>query len=240
MFGGKRNMFKTPGRKCLDDICKLSLLEATPAADVAAIWNTYQSQFVQYWGRTISAEAYNALRPRLAASPYFVVPVFRDKGLFNVVTNFNEDLVGVVPLGEYQKKQDGAQMHMSIQFFTELAATKRLVLVRCEIQDKVFVRQDCIFVTQMLLKYYTIPRLYETWVESFNKRPNQFDFHAYLRAIKDEAGKDEIQILDKKTNLRRDAYGPVIDMPSDFMKQQILQGTAPLEKKGSAPRPAAL
>lgn len=87
--------------------------------------------------------------------------------------------------------------------------------MRCEIKDEVFVRTDCIFVTQMILKYYTLPRLYETWVETFNKRPRFFDYHAYLRAMKDEAHRDNIHIKDKKSEMMIDAYGPVIDTPPD-------------------------
>nr|CCC93227.1 conserved hypothetical protein [Trypanosoma congolense IL3000] len=218
-----RGMYKTPGRKSLDEICKLSLLEATPALRVAEVWNEHHKQFVQYWGRTISAEAYYALQPRLKQSPYFVVPVFRSKGLFNVVTNWDRDLIGVAPLAEWQQQQGNTQVHMTIQFFTELARTKRVVLVRCEIKDEVFVRQDCVFVTQILLRYYTIPQLYETWVEAFNKRPNQFDYHMYLRNMKDEAKRDDIQIEDKKTGMRLDTYGPVIDTPPDDVARQILK-----------------
>lgn len=257
----RRGYFKIPGRKGLDDICKLDLLEATPASQIAWVWNTHHTQFPQYWGRTISVAAYEALRPRLEKNPYFVVPCFRDKGLFNAVTNFHNDLIGVVPLREFQEKGDNAIIHMTIQFFTELSRSKNLVLVRCEIQDKVFVRQDCIYLTQMLLKYYTLPRLYETWVETFNKRPNQFDFHAYLRQMKDEAGKDKIRIEDKKYDYRlgdkqlmaglnvagtpppkpligaegassgivgmdgkpltQDAYGPIVDIPADFLSKHI-------------------
>lgn len=215
-------IFKKPGRKSLDEICKLPLLEASTPQQIAMIWNNHHLQFLQYWGRTISAEAYGALEPRLRQCPYFVIPCFRDKGLFNVVTNFKDDLIGVAPLGEWQQKQDNAQIHMTIQFFTELSRTKRLVLVRCEIKDEVFMRTDCIFLTQMVLKYYTLPKLYETWVETFNKRPGQFDYHAYLRAMKDEAKKDNIEIKDKKSEMRYDAYGPVIDTPPDSVAQKIL------------------
>lgn len=221
-----RRFLKVPGRKSLDEICKLPLLEATPAAGVAMIWNEHHKQFLQYWGRTISVPAYEALRPRLSQSPYFVIPVFREKGLFNVVTNFHNDLVGVAPLAEYQNKQDNASIHMTIQFFTELSRSKQLVLVRCEIKDQVFVRQDCVFLTQMLLKYYTLPHLYEQYVETFNKRPNQFDYHHYLRQMKDEAKKDDIKIEDKKSGNRYDAYGPVIDMPPDHIAQSILRSVS--------------
>ncbi|CCW69402.1 unnamed protein product [Phytomonas sp. Hart1] len=216
------NIFKYPGRKSLDEIVKLSLFEAENVQQVAKIWNFHHSQYVQYWGRVITSAAYYALEPRLRQNPYFVIPVFREKGLFNVVTNFKDDLVGVAPLGEWQTKQDNTQIHMTIQFFTELAHTKNIVLVRCEIKDTVFVRTDCIFLTQMLLKYYTLPSLYETWVETFNKHPNRFDYHAYLRAMKEEAHKDNIKIMDKKTALTYDAYGPTIDIPPDAIASKIL------------------
>jgi hypothetical protein len=53
----------------------------------------------------------------------------------------------------------------------------------------------------MLLRYYTMPQLYEAYVETFNKRPNQFDYHGYLRHMK-----DSINILDKKSEMRAGAY----------------------------------
>lgn len=217
------SIFKRPGRKCLDEVVKLPLFEAATPLQVATIWNNHHQQFVQYWGRVISTQAYNAIEPRLRQSPYFVIPVFREKGLFNVVTNFSDDLVGVAPLGEWQKKQDDTSLHMTIQFFTELSRSKQLVLVRCEIKDEVFKRSDCLFITQMLLKYYTLPNLYERWVETFNKRSNQFDYHAFLRAMKDDAGKDNIKIEDKKSDWRYDAYGPVISTPPDDVASKIMK-----------------
>jgi len=198
---------KLPGRKGLDDVCKLNLLEAATPAEIMNIWNFNHTQYVQYYGRVLPTSAYEAMRPRLEKCPYFLVPVFRDKGLFNAVTNFNQDLVGVVPLGEYQTKGDHAIPHMTVQFFTELSRSKGLVLVRCEIQDQVFRKQDCAFVTQMMLKYYSTPGLYEKWVETFNKAPHQYDYHAFLRHMKDEVGKDNINILDKKSEMRAEGYG---------------------------------
>ena len=236
-MASKKGILKFPGRKCLNDICKLPLLEATPPQGIVALWNAHHKNLIQYWGRAVSTAAYHALRPRLSASPFFVIPVFRDKGLFNVVTNFDSDLIGVCPLGEWQKKQSGVEAHMLIQFFTELAFSKGLVLVRCEIQDKVFVRQDCLFITQMLLKYYTLPHLYTEWVEGFNRRPNQFDYHRFLRQMKEEAHKDRLIIKDKKEpgyagggaamgigggTLSKDEYGPVIDIPPDCVSRAIL------------------
>jgi hypothetical protein len=204
-----------------------------------------------YWGRCISGAAYNAIQPRLVSCPHFCVPVFREKGLFNVVTNFDRELIGVVPLGEWQKKQDSAQVHMTIQFFTELARSKDLVLVRCEIKDTVFTRQDCLFVTQMLLKYYTYPRLYEEWVETFNKRPHHFDYHRYLRTMKEEAEEGKkIEILDKKSTQfsKADNYGPSLNIPSDLVTNLILNqhksldtslGAKDYKAPSSSPSPAS-
>lgn len=228
MFGiHEQKLLKIPGRKSLNDICKLPLLEASPPEQVINVWLNHHQQVIQYYGRVISVAAYDAMRPRLSKSPFFIVPVFRDKGLFNAVTNFNDDLVGVLPLGEYQKKGDHANIHMTVQFFTELAVSKKLVLIRCELHDKHFSRQDCLFVTHMLIKYYTLPHLYEQYVESFNHRPNAFDYHAYLRQIKDEAGKDNIAIQDKKHEAApRDAgglFGGGVALPSKAVSDAILR-----------------
>lgn len=236
--------YKMPGRKSLNDICRQDLMEATEPSHLAWVWNEHHKQFPQYWGRTISTAAYEALQPRLKASPYFVIPVFREKGLFNVVTNFHNDVVGVAPLREFQAKQDHANISMTVQFFTELSRSKGMVLVRCEIEDKVFVRQDAIFLTQMLLKYYTFPQMYEAWVETFNKRPNQFDFHHYLRAMKDEAKKDNVRIEDKKfvdystpkligldgKPLVQDNFGPIVDQEPDFVSKRIIETASELEE----------
>jgi hypothetical protein len=207
MYGlGPKKMLKTPGRKGLDEIVKLNLFEDATPDKCASLWNDHHIQYAQYYGRVLEAPAYEAIRPRLAACPYFVIPVFRDKGLFNVVTNFSNDIMGVVPLAEFQKHQDNAEIHMTVQFFTELAVSKGLVLVRCEIQDKVLMRKDCIFITKMVLKYYTMQNLFEPYVEAFNKRPNSYDYHALLRHMQKEAGQDNIEIKDRKQELRRDAY----------------------------------
>eukprot|EP00759_Apiculatamorpha_spiralis_P034113 PhF_6_TR35204/c0_g1_i1/m.51263/K07555/ATPeAF1, ATPAF1, ATP11; ATP synthase mitochondrial F1 complex assembly factor 1 len=203
-----RGMLKIPGRKCLDDIMKTDLLTPLNPTELMNLWTGHHQQVIQYWGRVISTPAYEAIRVRLVESPYFVVPVFRDKGLFNVVTCFDQDLVGVVPLKEYQEQQDHAQVHMTVQFFTELSRSKGLVLVRTEIKDQIFTRTDCIFVCTMLLKYYSLPAKYHQWVETFNKNPNAFDYHAYLRQMKDEAQRDNIQILDKKTERRTTTSSP--------------------------------
>lgn len=199
---------KLPGRKSLDDVCKLELLQAAKPEEVMNIWLGHHAQFSQYWGRVMSSAAYNAMRPRLEASRYFVVPLFRDKGIYNAVTNFNADIVGVTPLQEWQNKGDHAQVHMLVQFFTELSASKNLVLVRCELQDKHMTRQDCALVTSLMMRFYTDPRLYETYVETFNKRPHNFDYHAYLRCIKDAVGgkaADSVKIEDKKLGHARSA-----------------------------------
>eukprot|EP01063_Lacrimia_lanifica_P032783 TRINITY_DN5662_c0_g1_i1.p1 TRINITY_DN5662_c0_g1~~TRINITY_DN5662_c0_g1_i1.p1 ORF type:complete len:232 (+),score=97.05 TRINITY_DN5662_c0_g1_i1:114-809(+) len=204
-------MIKNAGRKGLDQILKLELLEKASPAAIMNLWTTHHQLLMQYWGRVISAEAYDAMHPRLQENPYFVVPVFRDKGLFNVVTNFQsgrgsdggqDDLVLCSPLGEWQQLQDAATVHMTIQFFTELKKSKGLVLVRCELKDNHMTKQDSMFVTHMLLKYYTMPQNFRM-VETFNKDPAQFNYHQYLKMIKDEAAVEtgkgtDVEIVDEK------------------------------------------
>eukprot|EP01064_Diplonema_japonicum_P006592 TRINITY_DN1443_c1_g1_i1.p1 TRINITY_DN1443_c1_g1~~TRINITY_DN1443_c1_g1_i1.p1 ORF type:complete len:220 (+),score=69.60 TRINITY_DN1443_c1_g1_i1:45-704(+) len=207
-----KSIFKHAGRKALDQILKMELIENASPPAIINLWYTHHEMMMQYWGRVLSGDAYDAMYPRLKANPYFVVPVFRDKGLFNVVTNFktDEDIVLCCPLGEWQEKQDHASVHMTIQFFTELKQSKNLVLVRCELQDNHMTKQDAMFVTHCLMKYYTMPKQFE-FVETFNKNPSQFNYHNYLRAMKLDAeantGKGgNIEILEEKKTWLTDAY----------------------------------
>eukprot|EP01065_Artemidia_motanka_P019432 TRINITY_DN2308_c1_g1_i1.p2 TRINITY_DN2308_c1_g1~~TRINITY_DN2308_c1_g1_i1.p2 ORF type:complete len:215 (+),score=55.69 TRINITY_DN2308_c1_g1_i1:115-759(+) len=200
-----KSLYRFAGRKCLDQIVKLHLFEQAAPVDIINMWSMHHEFDFQYWGRVLPAQAYEALQPRMRQCPYFVVPVFRDRGIFNVVTNYHtghDDLVVCAPLGEYQEKGDNATVHMTIQFFTELAKSKGLVLVRCELSDKRMTKQDAMFVTHILLKYYSSPTHYQ-YVETFNKSPNQFNYHNYLRHMKEEATKEmdkgkNIQIMDEK------------------------------------------
>eukprot|EP01061_Rhynchopus_euleeides_P027368 TRINITY_DN44525_c0_g1_i1.p1 TRINITY_DN44525_c0_g1~~TRINITY_DN44525_c0_g1_i1.p1 ORF type:complete len:240 (+),score=125.87 TRINITY_DN44525_c0_g1_i1:141-860(+) len=217
----EKSIVKTAGRKSLDQIMKLELLQTLSSAQIMNMWITHHQLVMQYWGRVISAEAHNVLHQRLKENPYFVIPVFRDKGLFNVVTNFQtgeDDMILCSPLGEWQKLQDAATVHMTIQFFTELKQSKGIVLVRCEIRDNHLTKQDCMFVTHCLMKYYTMPQNFKH-VETFNKDPNQFNYHNYLKQMRDEArvetGKGEnIQILDEKRTWTSAYKAPTPSDPS--------------------------
>jgi hypothetical protein len=196
-------IYKEVGRKSLDEIVKMALFEkATPQA-VAQMWLHHHDYAIQYVGKVLSRAAYSALSPRLQQNPFFVIPVFRDKGLFNVIVNNHRDLSIVSPLGEYQKQGDLVQPHMTMQFFTELQKSKGLVLMRSEIKDKVLTRQDAYHITTTFLRYYTYPHCF-AFVEEFNKNSNQFDFHRYLRHMKEDAKQwstqkslHHIDILDK-------------------------------------------
>ena len=116
MYGlGPKKIMKEAGRKNLGEIIKLDEWQKASQSKVVSLWNDHHIQYTQYYGRVLETAAYEAVRPRLATCPYFVIPVFRDKGLFNVVTNFNSDLIGVAPLAEWQQKQDSAEIHMTIQ-----------------------------------------------------------------------------------------------------------------------------
>ncbi|KNH01726.1 hypothetical protein XU18_5094 [Perkinsela sp. CCAP 1560/4] len=197
-----KGYLKLPGRKSLESIVKTNELSKLSSAEIMNIWMMRHENLIQYYGRIVSADAYRALLPRFEKCPYFVIPIFRDTALFNVVTCFDRDLIGVSPLKAWQDKQDATDVHMTIQFFDDFAATKGIVLVRAEIKDEIFKKSDCAFACTMLLKYYSLPLKYQEWVETFNKSPQSFDYHRYLRQMKDEAQRNDIGILDKKTERR--------------------------------------
>eukprot|EP00906_Rhabdomonas_costata_P021015 RCo030551 len=199
-----RAIYKEVGRKGLNEILKMELVERVSPKGITNMWLMHHEYAIQYVGKVLSAAAYSALSPRLLGNPFFVVPVFREKGLFNVMLNNQKDLTLVAPLGEFQKQGDLCQVHLTIQFFTELMNSKGLVLLRTEIKDQVLNKQDAIHITNTFLRYYTYPNCFE-FVHEFNRRPNQFDYHRFLRHLKEDSKKwstnkklNRIDILDKK------------------------------------------
>ena len=118
-------IFKLPGRKSLEMIMKTDRLAMLTPPEIINLWISHHKELIQYWGHAFSIEAYTFVRERLHASPYFCIPIFRDCGLFNVVTCFEQDLIGVAPLKEWQEQGDHCQPHMLIQFFPELSSSKK-------------------------------------------------------------------------------------------------------------------
>eukprot|EP01079_Euglenida_sp_SAG-EU17-18_P011043 gene11043-297_t len=250
------------------------------------MWLKTYNYDLHYYPRVISAEAYQAplptlppsltrapnlrvfpaLQPRLHRNPFFIIPCFRDKGIFNVVTNnqvchhmlkffalaqYLYDVLVQLPvlllaamqptqpeytvathLDEWQQKQGNAEAHVVISFFTELIKSKELVLVRSEIKEsaKIMNRtptlvhashslryipllQDAKHITDMVLKYYTLPDLYE-YVQAFNQAPQTFDYHVHLELVRRQVQKDDIAITERK-NERVDR--PLYKPPPEFI-----------------------
>lgn len=188
--------YQLAGRKSLDQICHVEQLEKLSPEEVKRVWVGRHRFHLQKYGTVMSWPAYRALRPRLLECPFFVVPVLRSKlGFFNVVVNHQPDLTLGLPLAEWQRLGGSATPSMTIQFFTELGPRHGLVLVRTEVAEHVvptdphhrILREDAVWVTDVVLRYYTFPHYYEAWVEPFNKAPHTFDFAAYVRRVMADA-----------------------------------------------------
>eukprot|EP01013_Petalomonas_cantuscygni_P015805 TRINITY_DN32717_c0_g1_i1.p1 TRINITY_DN32717_c0_g1~~TRINITY_DN32717_c0_g1_i1.p1 ORF type:complete len:382 (-),score=62.91 TRINITY_DN32717_c0_g1_i1:102-1247(-) len=194
-----KGLTQEAGRKGLGDICPVAELERLNPKAIRIAWNGRHAFQLQKHGRVISGAMYRALAPRLQKHPFFVFPILRSKlGLFLVVTNNVQDLTLVAPLADWQKMGGSATAHLTIQFFTELMDSKDLVLVRTEIKDMVtadsphqtLLREDAVWITDCLLRYYTFPNYFEQYTEPFNRSPATFDFHRYLRqAMADARGR---------------------------------------------------
>eukprot|EP01006_Ploeotia_vitrea_P058490 TRINITY_DN69534_c0_g1_i1.p1 TRINITY_DN69534_c0_g1~~TRINITY_DN69534_c0_g1_i1.p1 ORF type:complete len:242 (-),score=15.19 TRINITY_DN69534_c0_g1_i1:192-884(-) len=228
---GAKNILKEAGRKGLDQIMKVAMAEREHPMAIANMWTTRHDYEIQTVGKVLSGNAYRALRPRLLENRFFVIPVFREQGLFNVMINNQSEMTLVAPLGEFQKKGDQCATHMTIQFFTELLASKDMVLMRSELKDNVMDKRDATHVTNTFLRYYTLPDCYQ-FVEQFNKQAHSFDFNRYLKKLQDDAktwssikALHHIDIQEGKgftwnevSTLKSDEWGRTVIKPSDLMR----------------------
>lgn len=172
--------FSLPMPKTLNDIMRIETVEGLPPDEVARIWNDF------HIGRghisaVMATPLYEAFKSRAQACPLFVLPVRRDGGFVNMVTQAQIPYLLVTGLHDYKLRGTNAAPFFAVTHYTELAKSKGLVLVR---GDVVLPSQLSDSEAQGLLKDVHAFYLQENkfrLVQAFNKDPRSFDFQAVLR-----------------------------------------------------------
>jgi hypothetical protein len=100
---------------------------------------------------------------------------------FTVVSDFQDRQNLMASLADYQSRASGASPWTVTTFYTELAPSKGIVLVRMDVVHATeLFRGDADRLLTLLIEYYTNDDKFTKWVETFNKRPDQFNFQTYM------------------------------------------------------------
>jgi ATP synthase F1 complex assembly factor 1 len=84
---------------------------------------------------------------------------------------------------EYHTHKENARPHMSLNYFTELQASKGIVLMAGDVDSKILSPKDAQYLVNILQSYYlTTPEKLKL-VHTFNKDPKNFDFQKLLEDL---------------------------------------------------------
>jgi ATP synthase F1 complex assembly factor 1 len=113
-------------------------------------------------------------------SPFFIHPVFRDGGHFMILSQFqapNHFLLAL--LEDYKMDPARAQPLLTLSVFDDLAESKDLALVRCDIINNGIEDDEGYKLAKCLISDYSEEELF-TNVHLFNKVPDKFDVDAFV------------------------------------------------------------
>ncbi|KAL3672834.1 hypothetical protein V7S43_002122 [Phytophthora oleae] len=175
--------FSYPGARSLEQIVKLELLENEQAAKIQSIWEEFHANKDDAVATTLTANEFQALVKRAEAAPYFIFPVYRQEGFFNMLCQFQQSCFLVTYLEAFKENPSAAPPCVAVSLYDDLLATKELTLVRADVINMLDKTESQLLLKQMLASYQD-DKLYEH-VDKFNNKPEQFDFEAYRLLLND-------------------------------------------------------
>ncbi|CEG35372.1 protein mitochondrial precursor [Plasmopara halstedii] len=176
------NGFSYPGARSLEQIVKLDLLENEHAPKIRSIWEEFHADKDDAVAMTLDAIEFQALVTRATAAPYFVLPVYRQEGYFNMLCQFQQSCFLVTYLEAFKENPAAAPPCIAVSLYIDLLETKKLVLLRADVINMLDKNESQQLLMQLLTSYQN-DKLYEH-VDKFNNKPDQFDFEAYRLMMK--------------------------------------------------------
>eukprot|EP00943_MAST-04B_sp_MAST-4B-sp1_P006172 g6172.t1 len=168
--------FSYPSPRTLAEITNLPLLEAENADGIKSIWETHHDSQATCISGTMSSSQYNTLFQRLRESQYFVLPVKRDDGHFMMLSQAQEKHILFTYLEDFRNNPETALPYLAVTLYDDFKENKDLVLLRGDISDMI-TKPESTNLLHLFTKFYFSD--YE-WVDTFNNKPNEFDFEKHL------------------------------------------------------------
>lgn len=174
--------FSYPGPRSLEQIVKLELLESEQTPKIRSIWEEFHAEKDDAVALTLNARDFQALVKRAEAAPYFVIPVYRQDGFFNMLCQFQHSCFLVTYLEAFKENPHAAPPCVTISLYDNLLVTKKLALVRADVINMLDKKESKHLLRQLLTSYQD-DTLYDH-VDKFNNKPDQFDFETYRVLLK--------------------------------------------------------
>uniref|UniRef100_A0A7S1UVE6 ATP synthase mitochondrial F1 complex assembly factor 1 n=1 Tax=Grammatophora oceanica TaxID=210454 RepID=A0A7S1UVE6_9STRA len=172
--------FSFAGPRKLNDIVKKELIDEKTSSEIADIWLTFHETKENSHGLILKGKEAEKILSRAKACPFFIQPVFREGGHFNLVSQFQGPCYFLMAyLEDYQMDPRAATPLLTFSIFDDYSTTKDLTMVRCDVINKGIADDEGLKIVHSMLDAYRKDSEYKT-VEAFNKTPDSFDLDSFL------------------------------------------------------------
>jgi hypothetical protein len=167
--------------RTLDEICDVNQLQQESKEKIIEIWKAFHINKYCVFA-TIDSDSWEKLSGRMKEFPMFILPLPKGKGVEFMLVQHQGDTSLFTSLAEFKEKGVQAKPALKTKHYVELQHTKGVVLMRGELDpDRVTLLEAQMLVNQLQLHYLDPPRLKH--VETFNRRPQEFDYNVLLDQI---------------------------------------------------------
>lgn len=125
--------FSFPAPRALSQIVKLELLENEQLEEIKTIWEQFHAEKDDSIATTLSAESYKSLVERAGASPFFIFPVYRQDGFFNMLCQFQDTCFLVTYLEAFKENPALAPPCLTISLYDDMLEKKEIGLIRADV-----------------------------------------------------------------------------------------------------------
>ncbi|KAG7395756.1 ATP synthase mitochondrial F1 complex assembly factor 1 [Phytophthora boehmeriae] len=181
--------FSYPGARSLEQIVKLELLENEQPCQIRSIWEDFHKDKDDAVATTLPADEFQSIVERATAAPYFIFPVYRQDGFFNMLCQFQQSCFLVTYLEAFKEDPSAAPPCVAVTLYDNLLEKKELALVRADVINMLDKKESELLLQQLLASYQD-DKLYDH-VNKFNNQPEQFDFEAYRLLLKSVTEKEK-------------------------------------------------
>ena len=171
----------------------MEMIEDKSSKEIQDIWTTYHEEKDGAIGLCCSGEQIKAVIDRGILSPFFIQPVFRDEGFFNLCSQFQKPRYFLLcMLEDYQNNPTGANALVTLSLFDDLVEEHDLGLIRGDIINKGIHDDEGRKIVQSIFDVYANKDSYRD-VQTFNTEPMSFDFNDYVSRHKQKWNNFEVK-----------------------------------------------
>lgn len=127
--------FSYPAPRSLQQIVKLELLENESTEKIEKIWTEYHREKSDSLAAALSGETYKLFVQRAGASPFFIFPVYRKGGFFNMLCQFQDTCFLVTYLEAFKENPGLAPPCLTVSLYDDMVESKDIGLLRADVTN---------------------------------------------------------------------------------------------------------